>query len=359
MTGEGGGRIYKVVRRVRESETVVSLHLAPADGGALAPFEPGQFLTFRLEGPDGRPVARNYSISSDPGDLSHYRISVKQEPGGLGSGHMHGRMAPGETIQAMGPKGRFTLDRASRRAVILLAGGIGVTPLTAMAHALAAEGTRPTWLLHACRTQALTPFADELDGLAARAPNFTRMLALDDGQAGPITRETLRSWLPLDDYEAYLCGPKPFMQAMFDALLSLGLAEDRIAYEFFGPAEKLGRAVALPPARASLDAAAPSVGAPMSAASAMAAAPSDATPIVVFAASGVSAPWDASQRTLLDFAEAQGLSPAFSCRNGICNTCLCEVEGRVRYVEEPLEEPPAGQALLCCSVPDGPVTVRI
>jgi ferredoxin-NADP reductase/ferredoxin len=357
MTGEGGGRIFKVVRRVRESEAVVSLHLAPADGGALDSFEPGQFLTFRLDGPDGRPVARNYSISSDPNDLSHYRISVKHEPGGLGSGHMHGRMAPGETIQTTGPKGRFTLDRASRRAVILLAGGIGVTPLTAMAHALAAEGTRPTWLLHACRTQALTPFAEELDRLAARAPNFTRILALDDGQAGPITRETLRSWLPLDDYEAYLCGPKPFMHAMFDALLSLGLAEERIAYEFFGPAEKLGRA-ALPPGVPSLDAD-PPIAASMGAAPAMAAAPSAGAPIIVFASSNVSAPWDASQRTLLDFAEANGLSPAFSCRNGICNTCLCEIEGRVRYVEEPLEEPPEGQALLCCSVPDGPLTLRI
>lgn len=359
---EGGWRDLKVVRRVRESATVVSLHLAPADGGAPPPFEPGQFLTFRLAGPDGRPLARNYSISSDPAERGHYRISVKREPDGIGSGAMHELMQEGAIISASGPKGRFTLDRASRRPVLLLAGGIGVTPLLSMAHALAREGERHVWLIHACLDGAVMPFAHELTELERHSPRFKRLAVLaaptDDDRAvrrhhfeGLVTRDLLRAVLPLDDYEAYLCGPGPFMQAMFDALLQLGLREERIAYEFFGPARKLTVAAAV-----------------ASSAPTPAATPAPPPPparsredeiIVTFALSGRAAPWDGAHRTLLDFAESQGLEPAFSCRNGICNTCLCEIEGSVRYVEEPLEEPGAGQALLCCSVPDGSLTVRI
>jgi ferredoxin-NADP reductase len=356
---EGGWRDLKVVRRVRESATVVSLHLAPADGGALAPFEPGQFLTFRLAGPDGRPLARNYSISSDPAERGHYRVSVKREPDGIGSGAMHELMQEGAIIPASGPKGRFTLDRASRRSVLLLAGGIGVTPLLSMAHALAREGERHVWLIHACLDGAVMPFAQEITELERRSPRFKRLAVLaaptEADRAsrrhhfeGLVTRDLLRAVLPLDDYEAYLCGPGPFMQAMFDALLRLGLREERIAYEFFGPARKLTAEAAAIPAPT-----------PMPAPPSTASRVGTEDVMVTFALSGRAARWDGAHRSLLDFAEAQGLEPAFSCRNGICNTCLCEIEGSVRYVEEPLEEPGAGQALLCCSVPDGPLTVRI
>ena len=289
MQAEGGNwRTYRVIRRVRESETVVSLHLVPADGGPLAPFEPGQFLTFRLEAGEGRPVPRNYSISSDPADRTHYRISVRHEPGGFGSGVMHDLMQEGALVAASGPKGRFTPDQASGRAVLLLAGGIGITPL-----------------------------------------------------------------LSMDDYAAYLCGPGAFMQAMFDALLQLGVRQERIAYEFFGPARTLAPAQA-PPAAAAADG--PTTTSLDSGASGHDPAQGS---MVTFTLSGRSAVWDGAQASLLDFAEAQGLSPAFSCRNGICNTCLCSIEGEVRYVEEPLEMPRIGQALLCCSVPDGPVRLGL
>jgi ferredoxin-NADP reductase/ferredoxin len=357
----GNWRNYKVARRVRESETVVSLHLVAADGSPLAPFEPGQFLTFRLEGADGRPVPRNYSISSDPAERSHYRISVRREPGGFGSGVMHDQMPEGALVEASGPKGRFTPDPASGRAVLLLAGGIGITPLAAMAHALARQGTRPVWLIHACAKGPAMPFARELSDLADRNPSFRRIAVLGsptgaDRKAGlyqhegRITRALLRSVLPLDDYEAYLCGPDPFMQAMFDALLQLGVRQERIAYEFFGPARVLAATHEVP-----AETIQPSEVVPIS--SGREAEGHDS--MVSFTLSGRSALWDGAQPTLLDFAEAQGLSPPFSCRNGICNTCLCGIEGEVRYLEEPLEMPEEGQALLCCSVPVGPVRLRL
>lgn len=85
----------------------------------------------------------------------------------------------------------------------------------------------------------------------------------------------------------------------------------------------------------------------------------DKSPLVTFASTGKSVAWDASHRTLLEFAEAQGLSPPYSCRAGVCSTCLTAVEGEVRYIEAPLDEPEPGYALLCCSQPVGPVTLKI
>jgi ferredoxin len=162
---------------------------------------------------------------------------------------------------------------------------------------------------------------------------------------GFVTAAVLRTLLPIGDYEAYICGPAGFMQAMYDLLVDLGVREENIAYEFFGPAKRLTRGGST---------AAPILVAPT------VAPPADAANIVVrFATSGLEARWDGSHRTLLEFAEAQGLQPAFSCRNGICMTCQCAIEGRVSYVEEPLDMPADGHALLCCSVPDGPVTLEL
>lgn len=358
MAGERPGkRRLTVERRIVESDEVVSLHLVPADGGALPEFLPGQYLTFRVPGPDGAPVTRNYSISSDPADRSHLRISVKREPHGCGSGFMHDRMPEGATIEANGPTGDFVLDRSSGRAVVLLAGGIGITPLLAMAHALAADARRPAYLFHACRDAAVRPFRAELAALTKRAPALKVFTVLEQAGAvgsddphfageGRITRALLQAKLPLDAYDAYLCGPKPFMQAMYEVLLSLGLPEARIAYEFFGPAVKLGA-----PSQEAAAIAAPATTRPERA--------TTGGMRVTFADSGITAEWDGTHRTLIELAEAQGLSPAFSCRSGICGTCVTEVEGRVRYVEDPLDDPGPGKALICCSVPDGPVTLKL
>jgi ferredoxin-NADP reductase len=350
-------RPYRVARRVRESATVVSLHLEAADGQLLLPFQPGQFLTFRLPGPDGRPGPRNYSISSDPADLSHYRISVKREqapasrpdlPPGFGSGFMHDQAVVGAIIDGSAPKGQFALDQASSRPVLLLAGGIGITPLLSMAHALA-RASRPTWLLHACDNREVQPFADEVAALAATSGSFTAATCLKepgegDGAradrrfSGLVTADVLRALLPIGDYDVYLCGPTGFMQAMYALLQDLGVRKVQIRYEFFGPAIDLK---ALPTAVAR-----PVVRPPMSGPDM-----ADHGVTVTFARSGRRYPWDGAARTLLDFAEAHGLAPAFSCRNGICNTCLCEAEGEVSYIDDPLEQPQPGMALICCSVP--------
>jgi uncharacterized protein len=358
-------RPYRVVARVPESATVVSLHLEGADGERLLPFQPGQFLTFRLPGPDGRPVPKNYSISSDPADHAHYRISVKREPApasrpdlppGFGSGFMHDDAVVGATIDGSAPRGQFTLDQASSRPVLLLAGGIGITPLLSMAHALA-RTSRPAFLLHACDNRQVQPFADEVSALAAASGCFTAATCLrepgeevdrgtDRQFRGLVTADVLRALLPIGDYDAYVCGPTGFMQAMSALLQDLGVRKEQIRYEFFGPATELSMqpaAVAEPVVRRSV-----------SGPDAL-----DQGLTVTFARSGGRYPWDGAARTLLDFAEAHGLTPAFSCRNGICNTCLCEAQGEVSYVDEPLEQPQAGRVLICCSVPASSLVLNL
>ena len=340
MSGAAGWRRLRVARRIPETDGILSLHLDADDGLPLAAFRPGQFLTFRLKDAEGRAVPRNYSLTSDPSDLSRYRISVRRHDRGVGSGQMWGA-EQGALLEATLPKGRFLLDEGSGRPVILLAAGIGITPLLAMAQALA-RGARPAFLIHACREPASRPFAAELDALAARAPNL-RVAAVLSTIEGHITAETLQRLLPIGDYEAYLCGPQGFMEAMTVLLVGLGVRPERIASECFGAARTAEAAPAPPPAPPAPPAA----------------SEVEDGILVTFAKSGRSARWDGAQRTLLDFAEAQGLTPAFSCRNGICGTCLCDAEGDLRYVEEPLEEPGPGKALLCCSVPAGPLSLDI
>lgn len=358
-------RRYRVIERRIESETVTSLHLAADDGSALMPFRAGQFLTFRLPGPDGRHVARNYSLSSDPENVSSYRISVKREPcpagrpdlpPGFGSTFMHVDAVVGTILEGSVPKGQFQLDEASTRPVLLLAGGIGITPLLAMAHVLAGSA-RPVSLIHACENGQVQPFAADVADLAARHPNLTADTCLRAPSAmdralahhrfeGLITADVLRAMLPVGNYDAYLCGPTGFMQAMFGLLLDLGVREEQIRYEFFGPATilKAGAVVMPPPVAVIETSARPHLRECIN---------------VTFARSGRTAVWDGSSRTLLDFAEAQGLSPAFSCRNGICSTCLCAVDGEVTYIDEPLEEPGPGLALICCSVPRSAIVLNI
>ncbi len=333
MSAGPGWRRLRVTRRVAETDEILSLHLAAADGKPLAPFRPGQFLTFRLSDAGGRAMPRNYSLTSDPADLAQYRVSVRRHEAGFGSGSMW-RAPEGAELEATEPKGRFFLDGSSDRPAILLAGGIGITPLIAMAQALA-RTSRPAFLIHACRDAAARPFATELASLAARSPHLT-IAPVFSRSEGRIHAETLRRLLPIGDYEAYLCGPAGFNETMTDLLVTLGVRQERIAIESFGAARP---AAAAPPPAAAPEA--------------------EEGILVTFARSGRTARWKGEQRTLLDFAEAQGLTPAFSCRNGICSTCLCGVEGEVRYLDEPLDEPGPGKALLCCSAPVGPLTLNL
>ncbi|GGF75456.1 2Fe-2S iron-sulfur cluster-binding protein [Mameliella alba] len=386
-------RKFRVAARVRESDVITSFHLKPVDGGPLWQAQPGQYLTLRVPTDEGS-VLKTYSLSGDVQQDDFHRISVKREcapdgsevPDGVGSCWLHDHVQEGEEIEIAPPRGGFVLDQQSERPVLLLAGGVGLTPLLAMAKVLA-RSKRRVWIFHACENGDVQALGDELRALsdasdgritlhvAHRQPTDRDRAERRFDSEGLIDKVLLQSLLPLDDYEVYMCGPTPFMVAMYRLLSDLGIARSRVSYEFFGTATSLEKmaaerapaakgAVSAPKALANLvnltdpDAwAVTETTVPM-------AAESDEAPkganTVVFSKSGASADMGSDTRTILELAEEAGLEPAFSCRSGICNTCRCTlVEGKVSYVEEPLQAPDAGEVLICCARPEGRVVVDI
>lgn len=381
-------RDYRVLEKQRESEVITSFVLEPVDG-VVPPYQPGQYLVFRLE-IDGQTVLRNYSVSGDPDCTGRLRISVKHEKApagssvadGLASSYLHQQVQPGDVLSAAGPMGEFVLDESSQRPVVLLSGGVGQTPLLAMLHRLLKRSQRKVYVIHACDNSAVHAFADEMRALVAQREGVQlyfcyRNPTEDDEQAGLhnvaglITREQLQRWLPLDDYEFYLCGPSAFMQSNYGVLRSLGVARERIHYEFFGPATVLENTLAGDVAAGLVQPEQPATGpAVLSSATASASEPeslaavdvtaADTTQTVTFLPDGRQAQWHDDCPSLLDLAEETGLNPDFNCRAGLCNTCMCTlVSGEVNYFEEPLDPVPEGKVLLCCSRPLGPVAVEL
>ncbi|MDH6234950.1 ferredoxin-NADP reductase [Mesorhizobium soli] len=356
-------RELKVVTKVRESSIITSFHLEPVEPEGWRPFEAGQFLVFRFPVREGKDfVLRNYSVSSSPERKGSYRITVKREaapradvPGGVSSCHLHDHVEVGDVLTAEGPRGDFVLDRQSSRPVVLLSGGVGLTPLVSMLHALAGTQRR-VFFIHACENGEVHALRDEVEALAASRPgmavHFCYRFPTDADRAagchhseGVITRELLQSLLPLDDYDFYLCGPSPFMQAVHGILRGLGVPRQRISYEFFGPATLLE---------------APAEPAPVQTPPLAPAAVLDGAMTVEFRKSGRKGVWNPAAESLLAFAEDQGLEPEFSCRAGVCGTCKSKLlAGEVAYFEEPLDDLAPGEVLLCCSKPQGPIVLDI
>lgn len=388
-------RRLMVTAKVRESRTITSFHLQPVDSRQWRAFEPGQFLVFKIPAEnDHGHVLRNYSISSSPGRTGSYRITVKREaaplagvPDGLSSRYLHDNVSVGDELIAEGPRGDFQLDHTSPRPVVLLSGGVGLTPLVSMFHALARKTERRVYFIHACDNGEVHALVDEVRELAAlrsgltlhtcyRFPTAVDLAAGRHDSEGVITAEVLQRVLPLDDYDVYLCGPPPFMQGLYRTLRELGVPKHRIAYEFFGPATVLetpqsGEATSTPPVRAGAPvlappavttATVPAAAAPTAAtpAAAMRAAAMPAQAITVeFRKSGRSVVWE-DARSLLDFAEKQGLNPEFSCRAGVCGSCKAALlEGEVVYFQEPLDAPEEGSVLICSCKPKGSIVVDL
>lgn len=243
--GWRGTRAFRVARRERESELITSFYLEPVDGGALPDFAPGQYLTLAVE-VDGEPMRRNYSLSDAPGK-PWYRISVKREAGGRVSNWLHDRAAVGAELLVQAPCGEFVLHEAQGdRPLVLVTGGVGITPAMSMLEAAAPTG-RPIRFIHAARHGGVHAFRARVDAIAAAHPNVKPLYVYDQPRpedrphaTGLVTKELLSEELPSDrDVDLYFLGPKPFMQAVFAHGLALGVPEPQLRYEFFGPLEAL------------------------------------------------------------------------------------------------------------------------
>jgi uncharacterized protein len=339
-------RKYRVARVVDESSVIRSFHLESADDAGLIANLPGQHLPIRVQ-PEGDfdPTIRTYTLSSAPSD-GIYRISVKRQ--GLVSRHLHDRIEIGSLIEARAPAGNFTIDPSERRPAVMLAAGVGITPILSMLRHVVYEGLRTrrirrTIVLYAARSIAERAFDAELAALASQAGGAVRIIRLlkdtagavfgkDYEATGLIDTDMLRELLSFDDYDFLMCGPPPFMQAIYDGLRDLNISDDRIHAESFGPAS-LQRQTGHSPVP-------------------MLPAPATVPVPVAFAASGKEARWIPGSGSLLDLAEARGLSPEFSCRGGNCGTCRTRiVEGAVTYPAPPGFEIGNEEALICCAVP--------
>ena len=360
-----GFRDFVVDRKEPESETITSFYLVPDDAAALPEFEPGQFLTFQLDIPgQKKPVIRTYSLSDSP-NPEYYRVSIKREPAppdqpdvppGLSSNYFHDRVEVGTKLRVGAPRGKFHLDQGSERPIVLLSGGVGLTPMVSMMNAIVRSGSRrPVWFVHGVRNGREHAVGGHIRRTAEENANIhvhIRYSAADLNDVeghdydsrGRVDIPLLKQLLPFDDYDFYLCGPPPFMKSLYCGLLSLSVPEARIHYEFFGPGSILQDVAEpasqreMPPAEAEL------VGGIQ----------------VAFARSGLTVGWDPGCDSILDLAERQGLSPDYSCRSGICHTCISEiVEGEVEYLEEPLDDPGPGQILICCARPKTSLVIEI
>ncbi len=357
-----GFRPFKVARKVFEDgeRSVCSFYLEPEDAAPLPVFLPGQFLTFRLDLPTASggtaPLIRCYSLSDAPGG-DCYRVSIKRVPApadsamppGRSSHYFHDRVAVGSRLQVRPPSGHFYLARGEAP-VVLIAGGIGITPLLSMLNwCLAEQPEREIWLLYGVRNGRELIMKSRLEAMTASLPHFHLHLCFsqplpedeagrDYQHRGRMDVALLRQELALKPYEFYLCGPGPLLESLVPGLEDWGVPASRIHFEAFGPSSikrKEG-----PEASSVQDAA-------------------TALPMVNFARSGKQLPWRPGAGNLLAFAEENGIAVPSGCRAGGCGTCQTRIaSGEVAYGQAPDFDPEPGSCLLCVAAPKSSVTLE-
>ncbi len=242
--GWRGGRAFKLAARVQESAEITSFYFRPVDQQPILDFAPGQYIGMKLM-IDGEEVRRNYSLSA-LAQVGRYRISVKRETGGVVSNYLHDRLQVGDTLELFPPAGEFTLT-ASEKPLVLISGGVGITPTLSMLEAALAT-RRPIHFIHCARNANVHAFRNWVDELAEQHPQLQRFYCYaEPDEQGPaadhvglLTEDVLAKWLPQErDVDAYFLGPKGFMSVVKRQLKALGVPEKQSRYEFFGPAAAL------------------------------------------------------------------------------------------------------------------------
>ncbi len=347
-----GFRRLTVTKVVHETTAICSFYLSAADGSQLPAAEAGQYLTLRITGAGTPAPIRSYSLSA-AADAGSYRISVKQEPHGVASSYLSRSLQPGAIVDVAAPRGDFVLDDGSAGPILLVSAGIGVTPVLSMLHQLAdSRSERDIWWLYGARGPDEHPFADEahalLTGLpharehvfysAATPPERRRVHAA----RGRLSKKALASLGVPASASAYVCGPASFMTDMREALTALGVAPTAIRTELFGAL------AAINPGLTSQARQSPH----------QPPGPVGSGPLVSFARSGITVPFDDSRRSVLDLADACDVPTRWSCRTGVCHTCVTPMlSGDISYSPAPLEPPADGDVLICCARPATDIVV--
>jgi uncharacterized protein len=351
-----GCRKFTVSRKVEECEDTYSYYLTPHNGKPLPKFKPGQYLTFEVKFPnEPKPQVRCYSLSDGSISDGHYRVTIKRytradgQPGAV-SNYFADHVKEGDILDVKAPSGKFFLDVEVERPVVLISGGIGITPMLAMARVLThIQDRREIYFFFGCRNNVDHMFRDEVIELQKKNPNVRLHICysrpLDEDKLGVsynhhsrVTVELMKTVLPSSNYEYYLCGPGPFMDSLVNGLYEWGVPKKDVKFEAFGPAT-----VSTKPKEPEL----PSN------------TPSQATVEIEFARSGKKVFWDPAVANLLDFAEANGITSIDAgCRSGSCGSCVVAIkEGSVDYVGEPGNEPEEGSCLTCICRPKGKMVI--
>ena len=353
----------KIARIFRETPTVQTFRMISPDGGPL-PFQhlPGQYLNLSLM-IDGKKVPRSYTIASSPTQRDYCEITVKREDNGAASRHLHDQHRAGDTLQVSAPAGRFTFNGTEADGIVLVAGGVGITPLMSIVRAM----TDRCWpgkmdLFFSVRSPDEIIFAEEITRLEKRFPNFRPHVCVTragdaewSGLRGRVTGELVRQFVPdLVSRISFVCGPESMLTPMTQLLRDLGVPEERVRSEVFvSPAPSASNAIA----SAEVDSV-PGDAMPMT--DPTSSSNGTAAAVVTFASSGRSIPLT-PDRTILDAAEDSNVTIEYECRAGICGSCKTRLlSGRVSMdAEDALStsDKAAGYILACQSHAHGDVTV--
>lgn len=337
-----------LVRREAESADVTSFWFAAGSGKPLPAFVPGQHVVLALPQPDGTLIYRPYSLSGPGSQRGLYRISVKRELGrgddaatvGVASGHLHDRLAVGDSLQLKAPAGHFATAPQDPWPLVLISGGIGITPFLSILHSLAEENPqRPVRLFHCIRSARDFAFREELQDLVGRLADCRLRVQVSQGleeggdsglHPGRLDLTQALASLELTAQPRYMvCGKPGFSQAMQQALLDQGVAAEHVQQEFFG--------------------------APMTAGDT-----GHGRHAIRFRRSGREVQWESGQDSLLALAEAQGIGVSSGCRFGACQACEAGlISGEVGYPQG--VEPPAGKnrLLLCSAQPESDLEIDL
>jgi ferredoxin-NADP reductase/MOSC domain-containing protein YiiM/ferredoxin len=349
-----GFRQMRVAQIRKESDSVTSFVLVSIDAAPLPAFQAGQFVVLRLLiDPNKVPVLRSYSLSDLPA-ADHLRISVKSELNGIGSSFLCNRVREGDVLDVSAPRGSFTL-RPGQSPVVLMSAGVGATPVMAMLHTLAAERSqREIWWIYGTRNRDDHPFADESRSLLKHLSRgrgyivYSRPAAIDQVGAdfdapGHVDTALLERIGVSQGSDFYLCGPSSFLQNMGDGLRTWGVLAGNVHTEIFGSLEAITPGMAQVVHTPHLPQWPPGSGPPVS-----------------FVRSGITTAWDPKFGSLLELAEACDVPVRWSCRTGVCHTCMTGlIGGSIIYNPAPLERPAPGNVLVCCSQPNAGVTLDL
>jgi nitric oxide dioxygenase len=254
--GWEGFRNFIIDKKVKESDVITSFYLKPEDGGAIASYQAGQYLTVKVQ-PEGdeHTHIRHYSLSEAPGK-EYYRISVKREDGndvksdGIISTYLHQAVQAGDVLAVSAPAGDFVLE-AKDLPVVLISGGVGQTPMVSMLHTvIEQQPEREVTFIHAALNSNVHAMKDDVAQLAREHSNVKSFIAYSQpteqdraaknfDKEGFVDLDWLKSILPTNQADFYFCGPTPFMKVVNSALKEWGVAAENIHFEFFGPASQL------------------------------------------------------------------------------------------------------------------------